>query len=383
MSKRIMASVATLFVFVLMASCGKAGPTGAGASPSEAAAGGDASLCAETIPSLTKTAVRVHVEQGINVGLVVGVVTPCGREFYAEGTTELAGSTPVDENTVFEIGSIGKVFTTLLLADMVEQGEVSLDDPIEKFLPEDVVTPTYNGQSIRLVDLATHTSGLPVIPDNLSPADEYRPYADYTVEQMYDELAHTKLTRDIGSEYSYSNLGMGVLGHVLSLESGMSYEDLVITRITDVLGMPNTRATLTLEMLDHLATGYREDQVFPLWDNPTLAGAGALRSTADDLLTFVAANMGLTSSRLDAAIQLSEEPRFTIDESTEIGLGWHILVDGENPIYEHNGATGGYWSFVGFDREKQIGVVVLTNSFEDISAIGLNLLRTAPSYATP
>lgn len=152
---------------------------------------------------------------------------------------------PLDEDTVFEIGSTGKSFTGILLADMVQHNELSLSDPIEEYLPAEVAVPTYEGRSITLVDLATHTSGLPNLPDNLNPADELRPYADYTFDQMYEELGNVELLSPPGSSYQYSNFGMGVLGHILELRTGMSYEDLVISRITDVLDMPDTRATLT------------------------------------------------------------------------------------------------------------------------------------------
>jgi D-alanyl-D-alanine-carboxypeptidase/D-alanyl-D-alanine-endopeptidase len=375
MSKRFKVCVYAMLVFTLPVSCGRAGAL-------ETPANESTPTCTDLIPEITKSEVRAQVNYGNNVGLVVGVVAPCGREIYAYGYSDLSKSKAVGENTVFELGSIGKVFTTILLADMVQRGEISLDDPIEKYLPADVATPTFNGKSITLVDLATQTSGLPLIPDNLAPADEYNPYADYTVEQMYDELAHTHLTHDIGSEYEYSNFGMGVLGHILSLRSGMSYEDLVITRITDVLGMPNTRETLTPEMWAHLATGYDGKEVFPLWDNPTLAGAGALRSTADDMLTFLAANLGLQPSPLYDAMLATQEPHFQIDETTEIGLGWQIQTKGNAQIIWHNGATGGYWCFAGLVRDKQMGAVILTNSFQDISYMGLSLLRTAPTNTT-
>lgn len=333
--------------------------------------------CTGLIPESIKARVRQDVDLRLNVGIVVGIVCPCGTEVYAYGKTALSGGQTVDENTVFEIGSIGKPFTALLLADMVERNEVSFDDPIERFLPTSVSAPTHNGRSITLIDLATHTSGLPNIPDNLTPADEYNPYADYTAEQMYEALAQTCLKHSIGSQYEYSNFGMGLLGHVLSLQSGMSYEELVVTRIADELGMPDTRVTLTPPMRSRLATGYRDGEPFPLWDNPTLAGAGALRSTVRDMLTFLAANMGLIESSLYETMQVTHEPRYQVDGSMEVGLGWHIRTQDDVQIVEHHGATGGYWSFAGFVKGKQTGVVVLTNTFHDIDEIGLDLLRTA------
>jgi D-alanyl-D-alanine-carboxypeptidase/D-alanyl-D-alanine-endopeptidase len=337
--------------------------------------------CAGLIPESTKDQVRQYVDQGLNVGIVVGIVTPCGREVYAYGRTALSGGQPVDENTVFEIGSIGKTFTALLLADMVERNEVSFDDPIEKYLPSSVTVPKFEGQSITLIDLATQTSGLPLIPDNL-PADEKSPYANYTVAQMYAALAQTRLIHQIGIRYEYSNFGMGLLGHILSLQSGMSYEELVVTRITNELGMSDTRSKLTPEMQDHLATGYRDGEQFPLWYNPTLAGAGDLRSTVHDLLIYLAANVGLINSRLYDAMQLTQEPRYSIDSTMKIGLAWQIHTHGDPRIVDHLGATGGYYGYAGFVKDKQTGVVVLTNTFHDVSDIGLDLLRSATTQTT-
>jgi D-alanyl-D-alanine-carboxypeptidase/D-alanyl-D-alanine-endopeptidase len=333
--------------------------------------------CAGLIPESTKSLVRRDVDEGLNVGIVVGIVAPCGREIYAYGYTDLSASQPVDENTVFEIGSIGKTFTALLLADMVEHHEVSFDDPIERFLPGTVIAPTYHDRSIHLIDLATHSSGLPSLPDNFAPTDEYNPYADYTLEQMYTALSQTTLKRPIGVAYEYSNFGMGLLGQILAMHSGMSYEKLVESRITDVLGMANTRIHLTSEMENHLASGYRDGEQMPLWDIPTLAGAGALRSTVSDLLTYVEANLGLIDSPLYGAMKTTHEPRFPVNASLKVGLAWHIRTEGNVQIVEHHGATGGYWGYAGFIKGIQTGVVVLTNTYKDIDFIALELLRTA------
>lgn len=331
----------------------------------------------DLIPEDITTSVRAMVDQDLNVGIVVGIVSPRGKEVFSYGKTALDGDQEVDENTIFELGSIGKVFTTLLLAVMVEKGELSFEDPIENFLPDDISVPIYNGQSIRLIDLATHTSGLPGIPENLAPADEYNPYADYSIDQMYTALSEVTLSQEPGKDYEYSNFGMGLLGHILSLHSGMSYEELVVHYITDELGMPDTRVDLTTVMQDHLAHGYREGELFPLWDNPTLAGAGALRSSVKDMLTFLAANVGLKESSLFEAMKVTHEPRFPVGPSMEVGLAWHMSKKGDNLVIEHHGATGGYWSFAGFIMEEQTAVVVLTNTFQDIDEIGLGLLETA------
>lgn len=340
----------------------------------EASSTTTASGCGQLIPETIRNEVRQYVDAGLNMGIVMGVVTACGQEVFAYGKSALEGGRPLDEDTVFEIGSTGKSFTGILLADMVQDNELSLSDPIDMYLPADVTAATFDGRSITLVDLATHTSGLPNIPANFNPADELRPYADYTFDQMYQELSTVQLSSPIGSTYQYSNFGMGVLGHILELKTGMSYEELVISRITDELGMPDTRATLTPGMESRLALGYRGQTVFPLWDNPTLAGAGELRSTVHDILTYLAANLGLVESSLYDAMQLSHQRFHQATEVLGVGLGWHIRPRSYGKVVEDHGATGGYWCYAGLRPDKLVGVVVLTNTFHDVDQIGLDLL---------
>nr|NIM51781.1 serine hydrolase [Gemmatimonadales bacterium] len=330
---------------------------------------------APDIAEEVRESVRARVDHGYNFGIVVGVVSPAGTRYYGYGKTAASGGTTPDEHSVFEIGSITKAFTGILLADMVERGEVHLEDPIELYLPSTVRVPTRGGQSITLVHLATHRSGLPRLPDNMDPADPSNPYADYSVEQMYEFLSGHTLRRDIGAEYEYSNLGGGLLGHVLALRAGRSYEELVTARIADELGMAATRVTFTPEMQSRLAVGHRGPNEVPNWDIPTLAGAGALRSTAHDMLLFLSANMGLTESRLLGAMETSHESREEAGSpSMRIGLGWHIRLSGEREIIWHNGGTGGYRSFAGFVRGGQTGVVVLSNTSTSADDIGFHML---------
>ena len=167
-----------------------------------------------------------------SVGIVVGIVEPTGRRVIAYGKGSKEDGTPVDGDTVFELASVTKAFTSLLLADAVTRGEVALSDPVAKYLPPSVRMPERGGRSITLHDLATHTSGLPREPSNLQPKDPSNPFADYSVEQLYEFLSGYQLTRDIGSEFDYSNLGAGLLGHVLAQRAGTDYETLVRARIT-------------------------------------------------------------------------------------------------------------------------------------------------------
>lgn len=322
---------------------------------------------------------RIDVEHQ-SVGIVVGIIGPEGRRVVSYGHLEKDDPRPLDGDTIFEIGSVTKVFTSLLLADMVQRGQVALDDPVAKFLPAGVTMPQRNGRSITLVDLATHTSGLPRLPTNLHPKDPQNPYADYTVAQLYQFLSTYQLTRDIGSQYEYSNLGGGLLGHVLALRAGTDYEALVRSRICDPLGMNDTRITLAPGMKERLAVGHNAAmESVENWDLPTLAGAGALRSTANDMLKFVAANLGYTKSPLAPAMAaMLKVRRPTGQPGLEVALGWHIFTNGREIVW-HNGGTGGYRSFVGFDRSARTGVVVLSNASTaaGVDDIGRHLLDPA------
>ncbi len=322
-----------------------------------------------------------------SVGIVVGVIGPEERSVIAYGHLEKGDTRPLNGDTVFEIGSETKVFTSLLLADMVQRGEVALGDPVVKYLPPGTKMPERNGRSITLVDLATHTSGLPRLPANMFPRDPANPYADYSVEQLYQFLSGYQLIRDIGSQYEYSNLEGGLLGHVLALRAGRSYESLVESRICTPLGMNSTRITLTPEMKARLAAGHDASlDTVENWDLPTLAGAGALRSTANDMLTFIAANLGYRKSPLASAMAtMLKKRRSTGQPGLEMALGWHIFTTGGKEIIWHNGGTGGYRSFMGFDPKARLGVVLMSNAetSEGVDDIGRHLLDPSVPLLTP
>ncbi|MBI4785324.1 MAG: beta-lactamase family protein [Oscillatoriophycideae cyanobacterium NC_groundwater_1537_Pr4_S-0.65um_50_18] len=323
-----------------------------------------------------------------SVGIVKGVIDDSGdsptemlcQRIIAYGHRDQTDSCPVDGNTLFEIGSTTKVFTTLVLANLVEQGNHQLDDRISTLLPDDVKVPTRNGQEISLLNLAAHTSGLPRLPDNLAPADMSNPYVDYFVEQLYAFLSSYQLPRDIGSQYEYSNLGARLLGHLLSLKIGLDYETLVKTQIAQPLQMDDTAIQLTAEQHTRFATGHnRLNQPVPYWNLPALTGAGALRSTANDLLKFLAANLQLVSSPLNSILQTTHVVQTqTGIPGLAIALGWHVLNHYETEIIFHDGGTGGFRSFLGFVKQQKFGVVVLSNSENDVNDIGLHLLE--PRY---
>ncbi|CAN7199668.1 serine hydrolase [Aminobacter sp. LjRoot7] len=329
---------------------------------------------------------RIDVQRQ-SVGIVVGTFGPGGRVIVSHGNFGAYYARPVDADTGFEIGSITKVFTTLLLAEMAGRGEVGLDDPVAMHLPATVHMPTRDGREITLTDLATHTSGLPRLPENMAPADDDNPYADYSVEQMYAFLSAYELPRDIGSQYEYSNLGMGLLGHALSRRAGLSYGALVRERILSPLNMRSTADTPAVYMKSRLANGH-DAELMPVlnWDLPTLAGAGALLSTADDMVNFVEMLVDQRASPLRDALATTlsiRRPAGAGDDET--GLGWVISGQGDDQIVWHNGGTGGYRSYLGFMPARGAGIVALSNTSTEIGVddIGRHLLDSSNPLAEP
>lgn len=333
---------------------------------------------------------RIDVD-GQSMGIVVGIIEPAGQRIVSYGRHAWDDQRPVDGDTVFEIGSITKVFTALLLADMVRKDEAGLADAVAKYLPARAAPAERQGKTITLQDLATHTSGLPRLPENMAPQDPGNPYAEYTVDQLYEFVSRYRLPRDIGSEYEYSNLGYGLLGHALGLstdarDASASYERLVRSRIAAPLGMDSTAITLSAGMKTRLA-GAHDEALQPVshWDLPALAGAGALRSSAKDMLKFLAVPLGYRKISLAQAFALMTSVRHTLDAQTDAALGWVISKkDGEEIVW-HNGGTGGHRAFIGYRTKTRTGVVVLSNAraLPGIDDIGLHLLHADFPLADP
>ncbi len=339
-------------------------------------------LRAESPVAPTDDAIRQVLRQRIDerkrgVAIVVGWVDEHGSRVVGFGRTQRDGGSAVDGKTMFEIGSVSKVFTSLLLALAVEKGEVKLDDPLAKFLPPGVKAPTRGGRQITLLDLATHRSGLPRLMSGYAPKDAEDPYANFTLEQMDAFLSGYTLTRDIGAEYEYSNYGAAMLGNALARRAGKTYEQLVAERICQPLGLKDTTITLSDEQKSRLASPYKED-LSPAknWTMGVFAGAGGIRSDVDDMLVFVSAQLGLTPTPLQPAMLNTQQARNSAGGATmDIGLGWHIDRSPSTPVVWHNGGTGGYRSYVGLDPAHRRGVVVLSNTANGVDDIGSNLLN--------
>ncbi|HZD00405.1 MAG TPA: serine hydrolase [Actinomycetes bacterium] len=268
------------------------------------------------------------------------------------------------------------------MADLAEYGMVGLDDPLASYLPAWVEVPTFGGRQITLGDLASHAGGLRRDPKGMLRRwlrDRRNPYAALSVDSLYAGLARTKLRRRPGERVKYSNLGAGLLGDALARAAGQSYEELVRERICLPLGLRDTVVTPTGEQTARLATAYtRRARPAPPLEIPALVGAGALRSTATDLLCFLRANLDPAQTSLASQLERTQLPRLRMARRAEVGLGWLIAHPPglAGPTLWHNGGTSGFRSFVGVARQTGSAVVVLSNTARSVDRLGLRLLKT-------
>jgi D-alanyl-D-alanine-carboxypeptidase/D-alanyl-D-alanine-endopeptidase len=290
------------------------------------------------------------------VGIVIGVIEPAGRRIVVHGKSGDPSDRPLDGDTVFQIGSVTKVFTGLLLADMVQRGEVKVDDPASNYLPSGIKMPQ-RGRPITLIDLSKHWAGLPSMPTNFSLQAKPNPYEAYSVEQLYQFLSSYELPREPGRQ-EYSNLGVALLGRLLARRTGMEYEALLERRVLAPLGLKSTSITLNGDQRRRLAPGHdRFLKPVETWNLLAMPASGSLRSTANDLLTFLAFNLGEKDSPLHPAMVYQRTPKRA--------LGWGASTLGGEAVYGHDGGKEGYRSAVVFNPRTKTGVVVLTNARTD------------------
>ncbi len=314
------------------------------------------------------------VRDQILVGACVGAVQ--GKSTWARGfgRVSLDRAARPDEQTVFEIGSISKTFTGVLLADAILRGVVRADDPVQNFAPEGC-TLIERKAPVQLLHLASHTSGWPRLPMPFEPADLRNPYADFDEATLWGFLCDHKPMRRPGRLYAYSNLGVGALGHLVAKAQGKSYSDLLTERIAQPLGMTSTAVACTDSMRARLADPYNADlEPDALWDFDALAGAGGIRSNVADMLVYARAAMSGREDGLGAAFTLSQKPTYEGRSGPVVGMGWHLHP--ERGLVTHNGQTGGYHSFLALHPESHTAVVVLANTATgEVDRLGDNLLR--------
>ncbi|MBI4909175.1 MAG: beta-lactamase family protein [Acidobacteria bacterium] len=293
------------------------------------------------------------IAPGTGAGLSIGVLQRGERRVFAYGSAK--------SDSLFQIGSISKTLTCLMLARMVSEGAVRLDQPVRELLPSGTVAKP-EGREITLLDLATHTSGLPRMPSNFRPADRSNPYADYDRQRLYAYLAKQGVAKPPEAMFLYSNLGLGLLGHALAERANRSYPDLLRQLLTAPLLMPDTVVTLSDEQQSRFLQGYNDkQQPIPAWDLDALAGAGAIRSTASDMLTYLEANLHPEKhTPLAGALAVSQRLRANASAGNAIALGW--MYNPDSGSYSHGGATAGHTAYAWFHPASDSAAVVLLNT---------------------
>lgn len=349
------------------------------AAPARAAALPGRQATAHVVSRLTESG-RVH-------GLVVGYVSPAGRATYGFGRAgESRRSKEPDGRTLFEIGSITKTFTGLLLAQAVMEGRLRATDPIRLHLPDGALAKDSPLAWISYLDLATHGSGLPEGPDNLPSKDPRNPLAGYSTGLLLNYLSTARLLAPIGQNFHYSNVGAGLCGYLLARLAGTDYETLVKAKVLAPLGMADTAITLSADQAQRMTHGHdAKGRVVPNWDVTGLEGAGALRSTADDLLTYAAANMALVPTPLLPAMKLAQLPRRHVGSIPTLYLGffWNLMNFGGKEYLLHAGRSGGYFALVLLSPEDNAGVVLLCDTEGDFTKEGWRLLELATGKNLP
>lgn len=321
---------------------------------------------------LVDSFVQPLIDEKLMAGCVVGIIEDGKTEIHVYGTTDLATGAKPDGDTIFEIGSVTKAVTGTLLADLALRNGIDLNAPLKSFLPPEVKLKEMEGQPILLVDVAAQRSGLPRMPSNFRPKDPTNPYADYTAENLFAFLGGYTLTRAPG-QFEYSNLGLGLLGHIVAEKAGKSYEALLVERICQPLEMSDTTVKLRDDQLKRLAKPY-DAGLSPShnWDLDVLVGAGGIRSSMNDMLKFAQAALSEDDRPVVKAIHKAWEPVPAKGDATKpsgqkIGLAWLIAGDGQTRW--HNGQTGGYSSALFINPIGKKAVVVLSNTATDKTTI--------------
>lgn len=333
---------------------------------------GSSALAAPTLDDAVRQRAEELTRSGMHASIIIAVIDGKHSAVYGFGSVHAGKNAKPGADTVYQIGSVTKTMTALLLADAVVEGKVTLAEPVATLLPGYTV-PAFDGKTISVLDLATHYSALPRLPDNFAPKDPANPYADYTDAKQRQFLAAYQLPRAPGSTFDYSNIGYAVLGTALAAQAGSSYEALLQSRIAVPLGMRSTSNTPTHGMLARLAPGHLlTGEPTPAWDLNVVAPAGGVYSSARDMVAYLQAYM--FKPLRPYALAIKPQRSLAPDSATKIGLAW-LLEQQQGQSYAwHSGQTGGYTSYAAFTTDGKRGVVVLTNTARTVDALGLSAL---------
>jgi len=327
------------------------------------------------LDSVVEKVLSPYIQTQGNVGLSAGIFYKGKEYFYNYGETRLGNSLLPTRQTIYDIGSITKTFTTTLLAITVNMGKITLETPITKFLP-DSVSNNSDLKDITFKELANHTSGLPRLPDNFERnlTDLNQPYQNYHTKEMFSFLKHFKLIRKAGIKYEYSNFAVGLLGVLLERIHNKPYQTLIRQYVTGPANLNRTEFSIDAFKSDLIAQGYDEHEIpVPVWNFAAFQAAGALKSCASDLLAYSKLQLFSSDHTLHAGIKLTHQVTFN-DSTNILGLGWHFL-SGDQKVIQHGGGTGGYRSMICVNLDRQLSVVILTNNASTGDALGIELIK--------
>ncbi len=309
-----------------------------------------------------------------NCGLSIAVFKDGKKSYYNYGEVKRDSKQLPTSKTIYEIGSISKSFTGLILSKAIEEGKLKLSDDIRKYLPASCKNLVAGKAIITIQHLVTHTSGIPSVLDEMmkAPYDSLNPYANYTKERVLNDLSKLTITEIPGVKFKYSNLGMGLLGIILSEVYKKDYETLVQEIIVKQAAMKVAKINLSDEEKNYFAEGYNDlGMNTPHWDLGALPAAGALRSTSEDMLQYMQANMNADKDFMYQSYQTLFEK-----ERDKVGMAWMLVkTKAGNILVCHNGGTFGFSSFAGFMKEKKCAIVVLSNSGNNTDALALGILK--------
>ena len=331
----------------------------------------------QKLPADIEKEVQNRIDTGYHLNTVIGIIDKNGTRFYNYGQMSLTDSLKPNENSIFEIGSIAKVFTTALLADLELDKEIEISNSIKHYMPVFEQVLANSNRDITLEDLINHTSGLPRNPTNVNRDDSNR-LSDYSKADLIEYLSSYTVD-DSTKKYLYSNLAYVALEYAVEAKMEKSYESLMNERIFGTLGMNDSYFVVPNAKRDRLVTPYRSGEHVEELDEGEFPAGGGIKTTAKEMLSFISAQLGMHPTTLDPALKLTHEERFSNDDET-LGLGWAILKRDESgkTIHYHRGGSNGFVSFAGFNLEDQIGVVVLTNGHRWYSDLGFRVLD--PTY---
>lgn len=318
-----------------------------------------------------------YIQQGNSIGLVIGIVKNGKTFIKGYGSIHKEKLISPDSLSIFELASTSKLFTTSTFQLLVDEGQLKLDDKIQTILTDNVKIAS-SGQNTTLLHLATHLSGFPSLPNSFIAKmnDEKSPYKDLVTQDIYDYLRTCEGKQPEGT-FEYSNFGMGLLGHLLELKSGMKYEKLVTEKLLVPLKMKNTFVTIDSTHKSNIVQGYDENgNPSPIWTDNCLTGAGSFLSNASDMIKFIKSNLKENETPISTSLIQTHKRQL----NGETGLGWILpstadKLLGNKDIVWHNGMAGGYSSFLAIDKPNDYGVIILSNKAIDASTFGMKMVR--------